>query len=293
MRPASLRPALAAILVLAFGLPGALAAQEPFVRVPAGSFLMGSPISEPNRGREEGPQHEVSLSSFLIGRYEVTQAEWVAVMGSNPSRFQGENLPVEGVSWYEVLVYCNKRSAAEGLSPCYRIGGSVDPADWGSVPTVANGIWNAAVCDFSAEGYRLPTEAEWERACRAGTSTATSFGDSLTSAQANFDGNLPYNSPTKGDPLKRTTPVGSYAPNAWGLYDMHGNVWEWCWDHYSSVYYGGSPKTDPRGPEGGRYRVMRGGSFSNFGYRLRSAARRDEDPHYRDADDGFRLVRGQ
>jgi len=293
MHRLSIRSSFAAFLVLAFGLSASLAAQDGFVRLPAGSFMMGSPASEQNRARDEGPQHEVMLASFSIGRCEVTQAEWVTVMGSSPSTFVGDRFPVEGVSWFEVLVYCNKRSIAEGLSPCYRIRDSADPADWGSVPTSANGAWNAAVCDFSAEGYRLPTEAEWEYACRAGTSTATCYGEALTSALANFDGNSPYNSSTKGDPLKSTTPVGSYAANAWGLYDMHGNVWEWCWDHYSNMYYARSPETDPRGAEAGRYRVMRGGSWSNFGYRLRSAVRRDEDPFYRDADDGFRVVKGR
>ncbi len=293
MHSPSPRPAFIVILALAFGLSVELAAQEGFVRVPAGGFMMGSPFTEPNRGRDEGPQHEVSLAAFSIGRCEVTQAEWVAVMGSNPSRFVGERNPVEGVSWYEALVYCNRRSIGEGLSPCYSIKGGVDPADWGGVPAGASGAWNAVLCDFSAEGYRLPTEAEWEYACRAGTSGATAFGESLVASQANFEGGYPYNSTTKGEALKRTVPVGSYEANAWGLHDMHGNVWEWCWDHYSSVYYAGSPGTDPRGPEGGRYRVMRGGSWSNYGYRLRSAVRRDEDAFYRDADDGLRLVRGR
>ncbi|MDP3179004.1 MAG: formylglycine-generating enzyme family protein [Spirochaetaceae bacterium] len=277
----------------AFAAPGAISTREGFVRVPAGSFAMGSPESEKSRGSDEGPQHVVRLAAFSIGRYEVTQGEWVAVMGYNPSSFEGDRLPVDGVSWYEVLVYCNKRSMGEGLSPCYSIAASSDPSLWGDAPKSANGAWNAVACDFSADGYRMPTEAEWEYACRSGTMTATSFGETLDSAQANFDGNTQYLVPAKGNSLGRTAPVGSYAANAWGIYDMHGNVWEWCWDRYSDRYYIRSPPADPRGADAGRYRVLRGGSWSNFGYRLRSAARRDEDPFYRDADDGFRLVVGR
>ncbi len=280
-------------IILAAGLAANLSAQDGFVRIPAGGFLMGSPVSETNRSVHEGPQHTVRVASFSIGRYEVTQAEWVATMGSNPSQMKGERLPVECVSWFEILVYCNRRSIAEGLTPCYSINGSVDPASWGSVPARANGIWNAAVCDFSAQGYRLPTEAEWEYACRAGTTSATAFGDALDPSQANFDWSKPYNSPAMGAPLRSTVAVGTYAANAWGLFDTHGNVWEWCWDHYADNYYARSPEADPQGAEGGRYRVMRGGSWTNPGYRLRSAARRDEDPFYRDVDNGFRLVRGK
>lgn len=280
------------ILALTLGLAWNLAAQEEFIRLPGGSFMMGSPVTEIQRNPDEGPRHPVKVGPFSMGRYEVTQAEWAALMGGNPSRFQGGRLPVEGVSWYEALVYCNKRSIAEGRVPCYSIQGGTDPADWGNVPTSSNGVWNSVVCDFSEDGYRLPTEAEWEYACRAGTESATAFGDTLDSGRANFDGNRPYNSTAVAEPLRRTAPVGSYTANPWGFYDMHGNVWEWCWDHYSDRYYARSPDTDPRGAEGGRYRVLRGGAWGNFGYRLRSATRRDEDPFYRDADNGFRLVRG-
>jgi len=293
MHRSSFPRSLACILVLTFGLAENLAAQGDFILLPGGGFYMGSPVTEKERNIDEGPRHAVTVAPFSMGRYEVTQAEWTVLMGSNPSRFQGDRLPVEGVSWYEALVYCNKRSIAEGRVPCYSIKGSPDPAEWGVVPTSVNGIWNSVVCDFSADGYRLPTEAEWEYACRAGTDWATAFGDALGPGQANFDGNRPYNSTAPGESLGRTATVGSYPANAWGFHDMHGNVWEWCWDHYSDRYYARSPDTDPRGAEGGRYRVLRGGAWGSFGYRLRSAARRDEDPFYRDADDGFRLVRGR
>ena len=182
----------------------------------------------------------------------------------------------------------------EGLVPCYSISGSTDPARWGSVPTSQNSTWDAARCDWNANGYRLPTEAEWEYACRAGTSTATSFGNSLVSSQANFNGNYQYNVSTKGTYLEKTAPVGSYPANAWGIYDMHGNVWEWCWDWYKDSYYASSPGSDPHGADSGRYRVLRGGSWSYDGDYLRSANRSDYGaPTYRNYNYGFRVVVGR
>jgi formylglycine-generating enzyme required for sulfatase activity len=256
---------------------------------------MGSPLSEPNRYPNESPQHEVRLAGFAIDPYKVTQGEWQAVMGTNPSFFKGnDRLPVDQVSWYDILVYCNKRSISEGLTPCYSISGKTDPGSWGAVPTGQNTTWDKAQCDFGADGYRLPTEAEWEYACRAGTLTATAFGNSLVSSQANFNGGSPYNASTKGTYLKKTSPVGSYAANPWGIYDMHGNLWEWCWDWYEENYYGRSPTADPRGPESGTYRVLRGGAWGNQGYDVRSATRNfSYDASNRNNLYGFRVVVGQ
>jgi formylglycine-generating enzyme required for sulfatase activity len=230
-----------------------------FVKIPGGDFTMGSPESEPGRDSDEGPQHEVTVSAFYMGEYEVTQKEWREVMGNNPSNFKGDDLPVENVSWYDAAEYCNKRSQAEGLTPAYRINGK-------------NVRWNRA-----ANGYRLPTEAEWEYACRAGTTTAYNTGDTITAGQANYDWNI-----------GRTTAVGSYAPNPWGLYDMHGNVWEWCWDWYES--YGSAAQTDPAGPDTGADRVGRGGSWNFIGQNLRSAYRSIIAPSDRFIDLGFRLA---
>ena len=261
------------------------------VRAPAGRFIMGSPISETNRGSEE-VQHDVKMSAFFIGRYEVTQGEWQAVMGTNPSYFSGdERLPVERVSWYDCVVYCNKRSIMEGFSPCYSMASSADPDTWGDVPTSHNSIWDEVRCDFSAKGYRLPTEAEWEYACRAGTRAASSAGGTLVSAQANFNGSKAYNSATKGTYLEKTVPVGSYLANGWGIYDMHGNVAEWCWDIYNQKYYSHSTKQDPLGEKAGRYRVLRGGSWYSSGYDLRSANRSSGDPNDRRNLNGLRIVR--
>jgi formylglycine-generating enzyme required for sulfatase activity len=231
--------------------------------------MMGSSLEEKDRERNE-VQHKVMVSSFCMGKYEVTQREWVEIMRSNPSGFKGDNLPVENVSWYDVVKYCNKRSIKEGLTPAYAIKGR-------------NVTWNRG-----AGGYRLPTEAEWEYACRAGTVTPFSTGNNITTDQANYDGNYPYNGNEKGPYLEKTWAVGSGVTNSWGLYNMHGNVWEWCWDWYGD--YSTGSQTDPIGAGSGEYRVVRGGSWSYGGQYLRSAARGTNTPSRRGNRLGFRLV---
>jgi formylglycine-generating enzyme required for sulfatase activity len=221
-----------------------------------------------------------------MGKYEVTQKEWTAVMGSNPSRFKGDNLPVENVSWYDAIEYCNRLSEKEKLTPAYTIDKSrkdgnnkneFDDIKW----TVT---WNR-----NANGYRLPTEAEWEYACRAGTRTPFSTGNNITTSLANYDGNYPYNNNAKGTYREKTTVVGSFAPNPWSLYDMHGNVWEWCWDWYGN--YAGGAQTDPIGASSGSYRVQRGGSWYSSAQFVRSAYRSNATPFYRDSYLGFRVAR--
>jgi formylglycine-generating enzyme required for sulfatase activity len=232
-----------------------------FVKIAGGTFMMGSPSSEPNRESNE-TQHQVTLSSFYMGKHEITQKEWVEVMGSNPSRFKGDNLPVEQVSWFVAVNYCNKRSIKEGLPPAYTVSGT-------------NVTWNQ-----SANGYRLPTEAEWEYACRAGTTTSYSSGESVDSVGW-------YDSNSGG----RTHPVGMKQANGWGLYDMHGNVWEWCWDWYGS--YASGNQTDPMGSSSGSSRVTRGESWGGSGQTMRSALRGSYAPLGRPDNLGFRLVRPQ
>jgi formylglycine-generating enzyme required for sulfatase activity len=244
------------------------------VRIQGGSFLMGSLASEASRDDDE-VQHRVTVSGFYLGKYEVTQKEYQAVMGTNPSNWKGDNLPVEQVSWFDAVEYCNKRSQREGLTVAYTISGTGDSR------TVT---WNR-----SANGYRLPTEAEWEYACRAGTTTPFSTGSNTTTNQANYNGNNPYNGNAKGTYREKTTAVGSFAANAWGLYDMHGNVYEWCWDWYGS--YASGNQTDPMGASLGTYRVFRGGSWNGNGQYLRSAFRGYRTPSYRYINLGFRFLR--
>ena len=210
------------------------------VLVPAGKFKMGSPESEKGR-RDYETQHEVTLTKpFYMGKYEVTQEQWEAVMGKYPGATKGAKLPVTNVSWddcQKFIVKLNERTKG---------------------------------------GYRLPTEAEWEYACRAGTTTEYSVGDSLTKADANISDDS-------------TKAVGSYKPNAFGLYDLHGNVWEWCEDWFTD--YPAGAVTDPKGPATGERRVLRGGSFNLIASIARSSFRNYFAPSARDLNIGFRLAR--
>jgi formylglycine-generating enzyme required for sulfatase activity len=225
-------------------------------RIPAGKFLMGSPENEPGRQANEGPQHEVTITKpFHIGVYEVTQAEYEKVTGKNPSKFNrdtggGPDHPVEMVSWDDAVAFCKKLSDL----PEEKKAGHV---------------------------YRLPTEAEWEYACRAGTRTAYSFGDdaSKLGEYAWFEGN------SQG----RTHPAGRKLPNPWGLYDTHGNVAEWCSEWYAEKYTEG-PVTDPPGSPEGKMRMVRGGSWRFSEQRARSAVRILCTPQFRNDDLGFRVV---
>ena len=226
------------------------------VYIAGGTFMMGSPANEPNRDSDE-VQHRVTVSGFCMGTYPVTQKDYQALMGYNPSEFKGDMLPVEEVNWYDAIDYCNARSRKEGLAPAYTVSGT-------------NISWNR-----SANGYRLPTEAEWEYACRAGTTTPFSTGNAITTSQANYN-------------REKTTPVGSLTANAWGLYDMHGNVWEWCWDWYGA-YTSGDQTT--MGAAFGSKRVLRGGSWDNSAQSLRSANRVSGTPTGSSCYNGFRLVR--
>jgi formylglycine-generating enzyme required for sulfatase activity len=255
------------------------------VRIQGGTFTMGSPANEPSRGSDE-THHQVTVSSFYMGKYEVTQKEYQEVMGTNPSIFKGDNLPVENIRWYEAIEYCNKRSQKEGLTPAYTI--DKNPSDSNNNSKNDTMRWLVTRVP-NADGYRLPTEAEWEYACRAGTTTPFNTGNNIITRNANYDGNNPYNNNAKGEYRQKTTPVGSFAPNAWGLYDMHGNVWEWCWDWYGA--YSSGAQTDPVGASSGAGRVYRGGSWGSYAELARSAYRSGNAPSYRYDSLGFRLVR--
>jgi len=217
------------------------------VWIPPGEFMMGSPNDEEGRFDNEGPQHVVRIAQgFYMGIHEVTQEQYKAVTGNNPSDFKGPKNPVEQVSWNDAMAFCKRLSAQTGMA------------------------------------VRLPTEAEWEYACRAGTTTRFCFGDqardldSVAWYAANSDG--------------KTRSVGLKKPNAFGLYDMHGNVWEWCADCYDEEYYGKSPVEDPQGPAEAKYRVLRGGSWRNGPRHSRSAQRFMLDPPGKNNPDGFRVV---
>jgi len=226
-----------------------------FVEVPAGSFEMGSPEGEPLREPGER-RHRVELTRpYWIGRTEVTQAQWVEVMGSNPSRFQeGGDAPVESVNWYEVREFLAR---LEARAPGNR--------------------------------FRLPTEAEWERACRAGSATAFAWGDVLEPDRANFDGADASPLAPRGPVRGRPSPVASFPPNAWGLYDFHGNLWEWCADE--PCPYPERGEVDPVRACGSDLKVIRGGSWHFGADSARCALRYTHRPVDRGPSLGFRVVR--
>jgi formylglycine-generating enzyme required for sulfatase activity len=262
------------------------------VSVPGGSFEMGKELGTAAT-EDVTPVHTVTLPGFSIGKYEVTQAQYQAVMGSNPSYgssnpADGEvqaNRPVERVSWYDALVFCNTLSRAEGLTPAYSIGGSTDPADWGTVPTGDNATWNAVTIVSGSTGYRLPTEAQWEYAAKGGDPTASGWVGCTYAGSDTVD-EVAWYTRNSGS---MTHEVGKKAPNGLGLYDMSGNVWERCWDWYGD--YTSGAQTDPAGAASGSIRVLRGGGWDSGASRPRSVVRGNSYPNSRNSDYGFRLVR--
>jgi formylglycine-generating enzyme required for sulfatase activity len=290
----SLLPALASVL-LGLGLtaalrPGAAAPAPPaksfrviensigmkLVYAPPGKFRMGSPTTEAGRDGDEGPERIVELTQpYYLGTYEVTQAEFERVMGHNPSYFSPggagaaqvagldtRNFPVEMVSWVAAQDFCLRLSRLPKEMAARRV-------------------------------YRLPTEAEWEYACRAGAGESVPFGlgRCLSSLQANCDGNQPYGATERGPRVGRPVPVGSYKkPNVWGLHDMHGNVAEWCFDYYDSSHYRNAETVDPQGPLKGTSRVIRGGAFNSAARICRSAYRVGSQPTTPSSHIGFRVL---
>jgi eukaryotic-like serine/threonine-protein kinase len=238
------------------------------VQIPGGTFTMGSPPTEARRSKNEGPQRQVTVPGFFVGKYPVTQAQYQAIMGTNPARFQGEKRPVEMVSWDDAVEFCEKLSQKTGRK------------------------------------YRLPKEVEWEYACRAGTTTPFYFGETITTDLVNYNGNVSYSSAPKGEFREETTDVGIFPPNSFGLYDMHGNIWEWCQDvrnisyHNEGIiiviilrlimtifrFFGGKSESNMR--------ILCGGSWQSRPSSCRSASRGVASKHYRGSipDCGFRVV---
>ena len=212
-----------------------------FVWISPGTFMMGSSNQEKGRGDDEIHRKVTLTKGVYLGVHTVTQEQWQALMGDNPSHFKGTpNLPVEQVSWDDCQAFCKKLHEKE------------------------------------KKPYRLPTEAEWEFACRAGTTTPFHVGETIATEQANYNGNFIYANGKKGQYREKTMPVGSFPANAWGLYDMHGNVWQWCHDRHGG--YSSKDLVDPQGPKSGTNRVLRGGSWGNHPIFCRSANRNFSDP---------------
>lgn len=244
------------------------------VRIPAGSFRMGDRRADPDADLDDVPVHDVTITRpFLMSRTEVTEYQYESIMGENPRGSDESNVAAAWVRWYEAVEYCNRLSELEGLEPCY------------------SGSGDDVVCDFTLNGYRLPTEAEWEYACRAGTEGDFYSGTITHQGSWPLDSALNLAGWYKGNANGHVHPVREKQPNAFGLYDMHGNVWEWCWDHYDPAYYKFSPSTDPVGPATGSSRVLRGGSWNHDAVYSRSSFRSHNIYNNRNEDIGFRIVR--
>jgi formylglycine-generating enzyme required for sulfatase activity len=223
------------------------------VEIPAGTFYMGSPENEKGRYDSESPQHQVTVPSFFVGKYPLTQAQYEAIMGNNPAYFKGNNRPVECVSWDDGVAFCEKLSQKTG------------------------------------KNYKLPSEAQWEYACRAGTTTPFYFGESITPDLVNYNGNYAYAAAPKGQYRKQTTDVGTFPPNAFGLYDMHGNVWEWCEDDWQENYIN-APVNGSALISRSDYKRLRGGSWLNDPGYCRSAFRSLSNLVNGNDNIGFRVV---
>ena len=274
------------------------------VLIPEGSFSMGDAF-DPEGYDDELPVHTVSVSALYMDTTEVTKAKWdevytwATVKGyafDNAGSGKATNHPVHTVKWYDCVAWANARSQYDGFTPCY--------TNANGTPYTNSTVAFSGGCDWSASGYRLPTEAEWEKAARGGASGRRfpwEDANTIQHARANYYASSSYSydtSPTTGyhpdydeGGFPYTSPVGSFAPNGYGLYDMAGNLYEWCWDWYGSTYYASSPGTDPRGPASGSYRVNRGGRWDYYAFSCRVAYRNRSSPGFEYYGLGFRLVR--
>jgi len=223
------------------------------IQIPGGQFMMGT------KGEADATPHQAFVGPYYMDKFLVTQGQYQRIMGDNPSRWKGDKNPVEQVRWSDAVKFCNKRSELEGLQPCY------DLKTW--------------QCNFEANGYRLPTEAEWEFACRAGSATEYFFGDTPSKL-----GEYAWFEKNSGG---RPHPVGQKRPNALGLYDICGNVWQWCNDFYAVDYYPQAPRENPRGPKTAQTKVVRGGAWRFSDDNCRAGYRYNENPGYADVCFGY------
>ncbi|MBN2858414.1 MAG: SUMF1/EgtB/PvdO family nonheme iron enzyme [Candidatus Delongbacteria bacterium] len=258
---------------------------DDFIFVRGGLFEMGS-----NEGdSDEKSVHLVTVDDFFMSKYEVTQEQWKEVMGKNPSRFKGDSLPQEQVGWYDAVIFCNKLSELKGFESCYSIEGSKNTKDWGKVPVKYSRKWEEIECDWDANGFRLPTEAEWEYAAKGGIeSMGFKYSGSDYPDPIAVYGWMPEMG-KDGDHLKTTKKIGSRSPNELGIFDMTGNVFEWCWDIPHK--YGWQERTNPRTADGSSYRIYRGGGWKSEVKDCRVAFRGKYADIKEGSDDiGFRLV---
>ncbi len=282
-------------------------AMDDMALIPAGPFQMGTNFTDD--GTSAQPNHTVTLSAFFMDKHEVTSQQWQDVYiwatnngyaFTNPGAGKVPNHPVQMVNWYNCVKWCNARSEKEGLTPCYYTNAAQTLVYRGGSANLSNEWVN-----WSANGYRLPTEAEWEKAARGGAVGMRfpwSDANAITNSRANYYGNTAYaydlgpngyNPAFTNEPMPYTSPVGYFAPNGYGLYDMAGNVWEWCWDRYDASWYSntGATQNDTCGPSSGSDRVLRGGGWAYSSNRCRVASRSYYTPDGADEGIGFRCVR--